>query len=455
MITQSETGTPLVAVSKINVGERARKEMGDLVSLAESIREVGLLHPICLTPDNRLIAGQRRLAAVKMLGWTAIAAHYVDLDCIVKGERDENVLRKPFTPSEVYEITREILEVERAAARKRQGTRTDLEHSETVAQSESKPPEKRAKEKAAEAVGVSRPHLAKIEAVMEAAEEEPEEYSDIVKSMDEDGNVSAAFRELKHRKRKQTIRMKAKKAKPVEGHRVIHADNMLMIEDGSVDLICTDPPYNISKPRVIDFTDRGSMSNDFGDWDHFAHKDFLWMLDGFARASYRVLREGGSVYVFCGEAYASFLRLALIKAGFSFKNLLVWHRANPKPKPDKTSYVAGSDFVCFAVKGENHTFNYTSHAEMSSVTRTPICQGTERQKWGHPTQKPVKLMEKYIETSSDPGDVVIDPFAGSGTTGEACQNTGRRFVLIEQRAEYIAMIEARTGVKRDATTHVI
>ena len=152
--------------------------------------------------------------------------------------------------------------------------------------------------------------------------------------------------------------------------------------------------------------------------------------------------------MFTCEAYVSYFRAALIKAGFQFKNTLVWARPNPKPKPDKTSYVAACDFILFAVKGEGHTFNYTKHDEMLSYINMPSASGAERAAWGHSTQKPLELIKKLIIVSSNPGDTVLDPFAGSGTTGEACQQTGRRFILVERDAACIEMIEARTGVKR-------
>src|SRR5262249_25077697 len=106
-------------VSDVRVGPRHRKDMGDLASLAKSIQAVGLLHPIVMSPDHQLIAGQRRLEAVKELGWTEIPVRVVDLANIVQGEHDENACRKDFTPSEAVAIGRALEENERPKAARR------------------------------------------------------------------------------------------------------------------------------------------------------------------------------------------------------------------------------------------------------------------------------------------------------------------------------------------------
>ena len=92
-------------IADVVIGERHRKDMGDLDGLARSISEIGLLHPVVVTPDNRLIAGQRRLEACRRLGWDCIPATVVDLENLAIGERDENMVRKDFTPSEAVAVT--------------------------------------------------------------------------------------------------------------------------------------------------------------------------------------------------------------------------------------------------------------------------------------------------------------------------------------------------------------
>jgi ParB-like chromosome segregation protein Spo0J len=121
-------GVMEIAISAINIGSRHRREMGDVDALAKSIEEIGLLHPVVLDMEHRLIAGARRIAAFQALGRATIPARVLDMENIVLGEHAENELRKDFTPSERVAIGEEI---ERILGN-RQGQRTDLAESEPV-----------------------------------------------------------------------------------------------------------------------------------------------------------------------------------------------------------------------------------------------------------------------------------------------------------------------------------
>ncbi len=428
--------------------------MGDITELAASIEEFGLLHPVVITNDEvhpRLIAGARRLAACKQLRWHFIDATMVSIAPEDYGavESAENIQRKNFTPSEMFAVSRELLQ--RAQREIRDGRKTGNPPPAAIFAADGK---FRAKDYAARAVGVSRETLRKIEKVVKAVEDEPG-YRDILEAMDETGNVAGALRDIVKRERRKRISaesMKVRAAKTaLHDNRLYLADHFRFLEDGSVDLVLADPPYNISQARTIDFQteDREKMSNNFGVWDWTPPDKFIKRLDKWSREFFRVLRDGGSVYAFSAEPYVSYFRTALINAGFHFKNTLVWMRPNPKPKPDKTSYVATCDFILFAVRGEGHTFNYTKHNDMLSLIKMPPANGAERSEWGYATQKPVKLFGKLVKTSTNAGDLVLDPFAGSGTTGEVCAKLGRRFILVDSDPEAIEIMEARTGVKHE------
>src|SRR5262249_58641967 len=108
---------PTLPVSKIKVTSRFRKKLGDIQSLAESIKDVGLLHPIVVRQDGRLIAGERRLRACEYLGWKNVPVTVIDIDQIVRGEFAENAFRRDFLPSEVDAIRRTLESFERAAFR--------------------------------------------------------------------------------------------------------------------------------------------------------------------------------------------------------------------------------------------------------------------------------------------------------------------------------------------------
>ena len=105
------------AINDIVIGERSRRDMGDIVGLAANIAEIGLLQPIALRSDGVLIAGERRLRAAVSLGWTTIPVHVVDLEEVIRGEFAENVHRKDFSPSELVAIGQEVERIERERAR--------------------------------------------------------------------------------------------------------------------------------------------------------------------------------------------------------------------------------------------------------------------------------------------------------------------------------------------------
>lgn len=120
-------------IDQIQIGFRYRKDLGDLHSLADSIGEVGLLHPIVVTPEGRLIAGHRRLEACRILGWDEVPVTVIDLYQAARGEAHENFVRKDLLPSEIVALKRAIEPLERRDARERQG-HSALCHPATVAE---------------------------------------------------------------------------------------------------------------------------------------------------------------------------------------------------------------------------------------------------------------------------------------------------------------------------------
>jgi ParB family transcriptional regulator, chromosome partitioning protein len=183
-------------ISKIKVRNRYRKSLGDIDTLAASIKEVGLLHPIVVRPDGRLIAGERRLAACKRLGWKTVSVTYVDLKEVVRGEFAENAFRKDFLPSEIEAIRRALEPYEKEAAKARQrrhgGTAPGRrKHSGQVSRSE------RTRDRIGAFAGVSGRSLVKIQAIVEAAERNPKRFAPLVADMDRNGRIDAAYRKLR------------------------------------------------------------------------------------------------------------------------------------------------------------------------------------------------------------------------------------------------------------------
>jgi ParB-like nuclease domain len=179
-------------IADIVIGRRHRTDLGDVEGLVRSISEVGLLHPIVVRADGTLIAGVRRLEAVRKLGWEHVPVTVVELVEIVRGEHAENVERKDFTLSEAVAIRRELEPLEAAAAKKRQGTRTDKHGGKLPQGSVGK-----TRDKVAKFTGFGARTLKKAEAVVAAAEVDPEKFGTLKQDMDRTGRVDGSFKRLK------------------------------------------------------------------------------------------------------------------------------------------------------------------------------------------------------------------------------------------------------------------
>jgi N6-adenosine-specific RNA methylase IME4 len=214
---------------------------GDINALARSIADTGLLHPIAVTPDGRLIAGARRLLAFKHLGKTEIPVHVVDLDEIIRGEFAENMYREDFTASEKAKIADAVEELERERAKKRQGTRTDLvENCHDVDFGKTR-------DKVADQLGTSGRNLEKIRFVVRAAEAEPERFGKYVEEMDETGYVDRAFRQVHGQ-----LNLDAKKNCPI------------ICPEGKFATIVCDLPWPLEKIRMEVNSDEPEM--DYETW---------------------------------------------------------------------------------------------------------------------------------------------------------------------------------------------
>jgi N6-adenosine-specific RNA methylase IME4 len=228
------------AIAEVRIGERHRKDLGDIAGLAASMAEVGLLHSIVICPDGRLIAGERRLRAAQQLGWTEVAVTVVDLDAIVRGEFAENTFRKNFTLSEAVAIARAMEPLEKAAAkaRQREGARQGGKGGASLPT----PDKGRVGDKTARAVGIGRRTLEKAEAVVDAAEAEPEKFGKLLAAMDRTGRANGVYRRLKIAKQAELIR----------------AEPPLLPGRGPYRVIVADPPWPYEK-RDSDPSQRGAL----------------------------------------------------------------------------------------------------------------------------------------------------------------------------------------------------
>jgi N6-adenosine-specific RNA methylase IME4 len=186
-------------VAVIRIGSRYRRDLGDINELAASISGIGLLHPVVVRSDGTLIAGRRRLEACRSLGWAEIPATILDLAQIVRGEYAENFYRKAFTPSEMADIADALEPLERAKAKERQGTRTDIRGNSPGGSGQ-------ALDHVAKAVGKDRKTITKARAIRDAAEAEPERFGKLQADMDRTGRVDGPYKRLIVARQAATIR---------------------------------------------------------------------------------------------------------------------------------------------------------------------------------------------------------------------------------------------------------
>jgi len=204
------------------------------------------------------------------------------------------------------------------------------------------------------------------------------------------------------------------------------------IPAASVDLILTDPPYNLSPYSTgnMKFKWRKEINNDLADWDK---KEFIpkhWV-DEFKR----ILKPTGNIFAFTsynllGKWHEAF------DPEFDTFQFMVWHKTNPAPKIRRAGFLNSCELI-ICMWNKNHTWNFSKQNEMHNFIETPICMGLERLKDPkHPTQKPIKVLERIIKLATKEGDVVYDPFMGVGSTGIAALNLRRKFIGVEIDKKY-------------------
>ncbi len=234
---RQDSNDDALPVEVIRVGQRYRQQMGDIDSLAESIAAHGLLHPIVITPERTLIAGERRLAAVKRLGWATVPVTVLTPADLLRAEADENTIRLDFTPSEAVAITDALRPIEEAAARRRQVAGIPSGKLPEGSKGKGK-----TSDRLAAAVGLSGRTLDKATAVVTAANTDPE-MGDLVSQMDASGKVDAAYRELQRR----TNRQLAAATATVTAHTAGQAYSAIVI----------DPPWDWGDEGDVDQMGRG------------------------------------------------------------------------------------------------------------------------------------------------------------------------------------------------------
>ena len=251
--------------------------------------------------------------------------------------------------------------------------------------------------------------------------------------------------------------------------------------DLKVDMIFTDPPYNMSRKQAIKRPTAATINYFYGEWDSFENKDFFAFLEEFYKQILVVLKEDGSILTFTSTTWISYLRQIEEETGFYHKADLIWHKTNPVPQFRKMNYLSAHEMISWAVKDKKKFyFNFLTQNEMHNLikgeevsqekpkterkeskkikkTKEPkeseekegdvyfyegsIAMGRSKKEysngWRHPTQKPLWLIRELTRRHCKEEAIVVDPFAGSGSTaiGLLQERPKAKVVLIENDPE--------------------
>ncbi|VAW09995.1 Type II restriction adenine-specific methylase [hydrothermal vent metagenome] len=251
----------------------------------------------------------------------------------------------------------------------------------------------------------------------------------------------------------------AKSSRPIENTILLGdcVEQLDRIASGSVDLVFADPPYNLQLSGELLRPNNSPVDGVDNDWDRFgsfaAYDELTRAWLGECR---RVLKPDGALWVI--GSYHNIFRVgaALQDLGYWVLNDIVWRKTNPMPNFRGRRFTNAHETLIWASRSEKsrYTFNYDAmkalndDLQMRSDWLFPICTGGERIKdvsgaKAHPTQKPEALLHRLILASTHPGDLVLDPFFGTGTTGAVAKRLGRRWIGIEREARYADIARAR------------
>lgn len=244
---------------------------------------------------------------------------------------------------------------------------------------------------------------------------------------------------------------------------------MTQLPAGSVDLVFADPPYNLQLSGELHRPDNSRVDGVDDAWDKFAG---FAEYDRFTRdwllACRRVLKPSGALWVI--GSYHNIFRIgaAVQDLGFWILNDVVWRKSNPMPNFRGRRFTNAHETLlwCAHSKEARYTFNYEAmkalndDLQMRSDWLIPLCGGPERLRDGdgrkaHPTQKPEALLHRILLATTRPGEMVLDPFFGTGTTGAVARRLGRRFIGIERDPGYIALARRRIAAVKPAPAEIV
>lgn len=224
-------------------------------------------------------------------------------------------------------------------------------------------------------------------------------------------------------------------------------------DDDCIDHCITDPPYNMSKKNGLGwaFSSHVTMSED---WDMYTRDEYLAFTRAWLEEVRRVVRPNGNIFVFGSFHNIYDLGHVIHSLDLKVLNSIVWYKPNAQPNITRRMFTESTEHIIWACneskdKATGWVFNYdlakqlNGGKQMRNVWRFPYPSRKEREYGKHPSQKPLELIGRIMLLATNPGDLVLDPFSGSGTTGVVAQSYNRRWIMIEQDADYNQIAQAR------------
>lgn len=412
----------VVPIEKIQIGQRQRKSVGELDDLIESIKRVGLIHPIVVDSDLNLLAGERRLTACKMLGWNEVPIR--QFNELGETERkeielEENIRRKNLDWQEEVKAKLELDKLKRelyGSGQPGQVATSGWRLKDTATS-------------LGESVGNVSMDLQVAKAL--------EKFPDLL-------NVSSKTQAYKRYKQllDRTIRealvehIDVNDINDVEnGATLLHGDCIELMREmpeESVDLIITDPPYGVA-------VDTSKVGREYiGTFDD-SKDNWFDIVKVALDEMYRVLKVGGHMYMFFGTRNHVETMQLLDDSYFEYDSIsCIWYKGRMAgfPYNPKKRFRYCYEPFWFCWKGESKYMT----ADVGCVFEVPLISGGSKT---HPTEKPFELGRQLMELSSIEGEVVLDPFAGSGGLILAAHQNKRRVIAIEKDQDYFNILKER------------
>lgn len=381
-------------ISEIKVKSRFRQGLGNLTGLVNSIKDIGLLHPIGVSKDNQLIFGERRLEACKKLGWKDIPAQILDYDDITRelAEHLENLHREDLPWDLQVKSIRRVVELyeARGLLPKHGGDRA-RDNSWLLTQTKL----------ASELLGISLSTMKDALQLADAIEADPE----LKKEKSKTKALKKHRKKKKKKEREETI--KKTQIQLPETVKLYNDEfqnlNVKELPNNSIALIITDPPYG---------------------------NEYLRLYKDLAQTAKRVLRDGGSLLCYTGQFNLPEKLRLLASSGLNYRWLMAVIHAGPTSIVNGSSVIAHYKPMAWFIKGKYN-------GDVINDLITSEFQGKEYHEWAQST----KESDYYIKMLTIEKDIVYDPMMGQGTFGISAKNLNRQFIGCELNEEYFRIAE--------------